>query len=184
MQSPQEKAAHLINILLTQGKADYIGEPVSQLEHAIQAAQLAERVGETDEVIIAALFHDIGHMIESEETMGGYGNADHEGLGAEYLKNLGFSNTVCNLVRGHVQAKRYLTYKHPSYYDKLSDASKQTLEYQGGRMTEAEADAFEKDPLFDKHLKMRAWDEQAKLENQPLPDMAKYKQLCIKLLSN
>lgn len=178
-----QKTEQLFNILLTQGQADYIGEPVSQLEHAVQAAQLAQRVNAPDEVVIAALFHDIGHMIESAETMGGYGNADHEGLGAEYMKNLGFSDTVCNLVRGHVQAKRYLTYKHPSYYDKLSEASKQTLEYQGGRMTETEALAFEADPLFDWHLKMRAWDEQAKIEGQALPDFSKYKAMCIALLS-
>jgi phosphonate degradation associated HDIG domain protein len=181
--SAEEKANHLINIILTKGQADYIGEPVSQLEHAVQAAQLAERAGESDEVIVAALFHDIGHMIESAETMGGYGNADHEGLGAEYLKSLGFSDTVCSLVKGHVQAKRYLTYKHPSYYEKLSEASKQTLEYQGGRMTVDEAAAFEADPIFSLHLKMRAWDEQAKLENEPLPDMVKYKAMCIALLS-
>lgn len=181
--SPQETTEQLFNTLLTQGQADYIGEPVSQLEHAVQAAQLAERAGEKDEVIIAALFHDIGHMVESKETMGGYGNADHEGLGAEYMKSLGFSDTVCSLVRGHVQAKRYLTYKHPSYYDKLSEASKQTLEYQGGRMTETEAAAFEADPLFALHLKMRAWDEQAKLENEPLPDMTKYKEMVERLLS-
>lgn len=181
--SPQQATEQLFNTLLTQGQADYIGEPVSQLEHAVQAAQLAERVNAPDEVIIAALFHDIGHMVESPETMGGYGNADHEGLGAQYMKNLGFSNTVCNLVRGHVQAKRYLTYKHASYYNNLSEASKQTLEYQGGRMTEAEAAAFEADPLFDLHIKMRAWDEQAKLENQPLPDMEKYKAMCIALLT-
>jgi phosphonate degradation associated HDIG domain protein len=181
--SAEQKVEQLFKILLTQGQADYIGEPVSQLEHAVQAAQLAERVGASDEVVIAALFHDIGHMIESAETMGGYGNADHEGLGAEYMKNLGFSDTVCNLVRGHVQAKRYLTYKHPSYYEKLSEASKQTLEYQGGRMTETEATAFEADPLFDWHLKMRAWDEQAKLENQPLPDLTKYKEMAGRLLS-
>jgi phosphonate degradation associated HDIG domain protein len=180
--SAEEKANHLINIILTKGQADYIGEPVSQLEHAVQAAQLAERAGESDEVIVAALFHDIGHMIESAETMGGYGNADHEGLGAEYLKDLGFSDTVCSLVHGHVQAKRYLTYKHPAYYEKLSEASKQTLEYQGGRMTEVEAEEFEGELLFALHLKMRAWDEQAKLENEPLPDLEKYRDMCFRLL--
>lgn len=181
--SPQETINQLFNVLLTQGQADYIGEPVSQLEHAVQAAQLAERAGERDEVIIAALFHDIGHMVDSAETMGGYGNADHEGLGAEYLKGLGFSDTVCSLVKGHVQAKRYLTYKHPAYYEKLSEASKQTLEYQGGRMTADESAAFEADPLFALHLKMRAWDEQAKIEGQALPDMTKYKEMAERLLS-
>jgi 2-amino-1-hydroxyethylphosphonate dioxygenase (glycine-forming) len=179
----QEKTEQLFNILLTQGQADYIGEPVSQLEHAVQAAQLAQRVNAPDEVVIAALFHDIGHMLEGAETMGDYGNADHEALGAEYMKGLGFSDMVCSLVRGHVQAKRYLTYKHPAYYDKLTEASKQTLEYQGGRMTAEEATAFEADPLFDWHLKMRAWDEQAKIEGQVLPDFKEYKDISIKLLA-
>lgn len=179
----QEKTEQLFTLLLNQGQADYIGEPVSQLEHAVQAAQLAQRVNAPDEVVIAALFHDIGHMLEGAETMGDYGNADHEALGAEYMKGLGFGDIVCGLVRGHVKAKRYLTYKHPTYYEQLSEASKKTLEYQGGRMTVEEAAAFEADPLFDWHLKMRAWDEQAKQERQALPDMNIYKAICTALLS-
>lgn len=178
-----EKVEQLFGLLAAKGNADYIGEAISQIEHAVQAAQCAERVGAPDEVVIAALFHDIGHLLDEGEDMGGLGKHDHEGLGAQYMLNLGFSNTVAELIRGHVKGKRYLTYKYPSYYDKLSEASKGTLAYQGGPMTAEEATAFEADPLFDWHLKIRAWDEQAKEVGQSLPDMVHYKDICVRLLS-
>ena len=180
--TPEEKVNQLFAVLATKGQGDYIGEAISQIEHAVQAAQCAERVGAPDEVVIAALFHDIGHLLDEGEDMGDLGKHDHEVLGAQYMLDLGFSNTVAELIRGHVKGKRYLTYKHPGYYEKLSDASKGTLAYQGGPMTADEAAAFEADPLFDWHLKIRAWDEQAKLENQPLPNMELYKSICVKLL--
>src|SRR5215475_10589157 len=82
------------------GAADYIGEPVSQLEHMCQCAQLAEAEGYNDEVILAAFFHDIGHLCEHIMTvsyMNEYGVADHEKLGAEYLRRKGFSETIASL---------------------------------------------------------------------------------------
>jgi 2-amino-1-hydroxyethylphosphonate dioxygenase (glycine-forming) len=182
--SAYTKVDQLFNLLQSKGNADYIGESISQIEHAVQAAQCAERVNAPDEVVIAALFHDIGHLLDEGDDMGGLGKVDHEGLGANYMLSLGFSNTVAELIKGHVKGKRYLTYKYPSYYEKLSEASKGTLAYQGGPMTADEAAAFEADPLFDWHLKIRAWDEQAKEVGLPLPDMQHYKDICIKLLTN
>src|ERR1700748_2015675 len=114
------------------GDEDYIGEPVSQLEHMSQAAALAEAEGYDDEVILAAFFHDIGHLCAEEgeaESMDGMGNVDHEKLGADYLVNHGFSERIALMVQWHVIAKRYLTYKYPEYYNTLSDASKNTLEF-------------------------------------------------------
>src|ERR1700712_1213071 len=87
------------------GNEDYIGEPVSQLEHMSQAASLAQAEGFDDEVILAAFFHDIGHLCADEEdeteSMDGLGNVDHEQLGADYLLERGFSERVANLVQGH-----------------------------------------------------------------------------------
>jgi phosphonate degradation associated HDIG domain protein len=162
------------------GAEDYIGEPVSQVEHMTQAAQLAEREGYGPEVVLAALFHDLGHLCaftQAHERMAHFGVKRHERLGADFLRQRGFSETVARLVENHVQAKRYLTFKHPEYYAALSEASRNTLVFQGGPMTEAEAATFEGDPLFEVSIKMRTWDEQAKEVNQPVPDLAVYREL-------
>jgi len=156
------------------GAAEYAGEKVSQLEHMCQAAQFAMQEGHDDEVVLAAFMHDVGHLLpihNESESMEGYGMMDHEKLGAQYLRRVGFSDRMCKLIASHVNAKRYLTFKYPEYYNQLSGASKKTLEYQGGSMEEAEAKQFETDPLFDLYIKMRRWDEAAKVEHQPMPDI-------------
>ena len=156
------------------GGEDYIGEPVSQLEHMSQAAQLAVEQGYDDEVVLAAFFHDIGHicvMQNASNSMDGYGIKRHEKVGADYLRSKGFPERIARLVESHVQAKRFLTYKYPEYYSSLSDASKKTLEFQGGRMEKDEADAFEADSLFETSILMRKWDELAKETNVPIIDL-------------
>lgn len=168
------------------GQEDYIGEPVSQIEHMSQSAQIAENEGHEEEVILAAFFHDIGHLCVTQgevQTMDGYGILSHEKIGADFLRNLGFPERIAKLVENHVQAKRYLTYRHPAYFEKLSEASRKTLEFQGGKMNEEEAVAFETDPLFELSLKMRTWDEMAKEENVPLPDLDKYILMANRVLS-
>jgi phosphonate degradation associated HDIG domain protein len=164
------------------GNEDYIGEPVSQLEHMSQAAALAEQEGYDDEVILAAFFHDIGHLCAEKgeaESMDGMGNVDHEKLGADYLLERGFSERLASLVHGHVLAKRYLTYKHPEYYDKLSDASKATLEFQGGRMSSKEAEAFELNPDAELIIRLRYWDDMAKEMNVPVGNVAHLMELAL-----
>src|SRR5579871_393429 len=161
------------------GGNEYAGEKVTQLEHMAQAAQLAEEQGYDEEVILAAFLHDIGHISEAakgDNEMVGFGIVDHEELGAEFLREKGFSKKIARLVESHVEAKRYLTIKEPGYYDQLSEASKKTLEYQGGPMTPEEAEAFEQYPLFPLIIQMRKWDEQAKIEQKPLPDLGHYRQ--------
>jgi phosphonate degradation associated HDIG domain protein len=156
------------------GADEYAGEKVSQLEHMCQAAQFAMEEGYDDEVVLAAFLHDVGHLLpinDESDSMDGYGMMDHEKVGADYLRQLGFSERMCKLIASHVNAKRYLTWKYPEYYEQLSGASKKTLEYQGGRMEEAEALKFEANPLFDLYIKMRRWDEAAKVEQQALPDI-------------
>jgi phosphonate degradation associated HDIG domain protein len=162
------------------GGEEYAGEKVSQLEHMGQAAQLAIKEGFDDEVILAAFLHDIGHLLpvhNENESMNSYGMMDHERVGAGYLMRLGFSERLCKLVASHVAAKRYLTFKDPGYYERLSEASKRTLEYQGGRMDATAAAAFEADELFELYIKMRFWDEAAKIEGLPLPDLALFRQM-------
>lgn len=166
------------------GDNDYIGEPVSQIEHMSQAAELAMAEGFDDEVVLAAFFHDIGHLCaEGGESMGGFGVVSHERLGADYLRRAGFSERLARLVEYHVQAKRYLTLREPGYYERLSEASRRTLEYQGGVMSAEEAVAFERDPLCKVSLRMRQWDERAKDMDVPVMDLDVLKRKVAGLLS-
>ena len=167
------------------GGSDYIGEPVSQIEHMSQAAELAMAEGYDDEVVLAAFFHDIGHICaaESAENMAGFGVVSHECLGADYLRRAGFSERMARLVEYHVQAKRYLTLKEPGYYERLSEASRRTLDYQGGVMTAEEAQVFERDPLCAISVRMRQWDEMAKEMNVPVIDLDFLKEKALRLLA-
>lgn len=157
-----------------QGDSEYYGENVSQYEHAAQAAILAKRQGYDEEVQIAAFLHDIGHLfpaLTEEELMEGYGRKDHESVAADWLRERGFSEKTAILVENHVNAKRYLTFIDEDYFEALSEASKQTLIFQGGRMTEIEAKEFEQNPYFELIIKMRRWDEAAKVEAMKLPTL-------------
>lgn len=168
------------------GSSDYIGEPVSQIEHMCQAAELARAEGHDEEVVLAAFFHDIGHLCEHVmpvELMDGLGVVDHEGVGERYLLERGFSERIARLVRSHVEAKRYLTARNFDYFQRLSDASRQTLALQGGRMSPEEADAFEQSPDFPLYIRMRHWDDLAKEPGLPLPDLSIYRDMAIKHLS-
>lgn len=154
---------HVMSLLQDGAGNDYIGEPVSQLDHALQAAQLAVNAGASESMILAALLHDVGHNCDpNAEPMPGLGIARHEQVGADYLSSLGFRSEISTLVASHVSAKRYLATTTPGYLGKLSDASLQTLEWQGGAMTDEECRAFEASPIFKNSLQLRAWDEAAK----------------------
>jgi phosphonate degradation associated HDIG domain protein len=181
---PEQRIAEVFGLYERFGDSDYIGEPVSQLEHMSQAAQRAMAEGFDDEVVLAAFFHDIGHIcVQDAENMGGFGVVSHERLGADYLRRAGFSERLARLVEYHVQAKRYLTFKEPGYYERLSQASRRTLEYQGGVMSAEEARAFEQDPLCAVSLRLRHWDEQAKELWVPVMDLQVLKDKAVRLLN-
>ena len=167
------------------GSNEYAGEKISQLEHMVQAAQLAKEGGYDDEIVLAAFLHDIGHICAANyitEDMNGFGVMNHEKIGANFLRKRGFGERIARLVENHVSAKRYLTFKYPEYYEGLSDASKKTLEFQGGRMNYDEAMLFEQDELFEEFIAMRRWDELAKEENFPLQPLDHFKDLMINYL--
>jgi len=113
-----------------------------------------------------------------------YGRKDHESVAAYWLRERGFSEKTAVLVENHVNAKRYLTYTDKDYYDALSEASKQTLIFQGGRMTEKEAKEFEQNPYFELIIKMRRWDEAAKVEAMKLPTLDHFMDIIDIHLSN
>jgi phosphonate degradation associated HDIG domain protein len=178
-------ADEIFDLYLQHGQSDYIGEPVSQLEHMLQSAQIAEKEGYDGDFVLAAFFHDIGHLCEHirpAEKMEDVGVVDHETIGMMYLLGKGFSRRVAKLVGGHVEAKRYLSKRDSGYYDRLSDASRKTLEFQGGPMSEEEALAFESDPLFHEHIRMRLIDDAAKSKGKPVPDLDKYWNMAVEHL--
>jgi len=161
---PKDVANEIIDLMTRAGGARYFGEAVSQLEHAEQCAWRAREAGADEELVLAALLHDIGHLLESEfaERDERVGVINHDDLGAAWLLERGFSRRFARLVGGHVDAKRYLTATNPAYLERLSPASRETLRLQGGPMTAEEAGAFALDPDHGDMLRLRAWDEMAK----------------------
>jgi len=139
------------------------GEGVSQRAHALQAAALAERSGCDSAMVTAALLHDIGHLLDKrgEEAAARGIDTKHEVIGAGWLARH-FGEPVCEPIRLHVAAKRYLCAVEPGYYERLSSASKLSISLQGGPMTEAEAAAFVAQPYAAEAVQLRRWDEAAK----------------------
>lgn len=175
--SPDHPADTLLAYLDDASERGYIGEPISQLEHALQCADAAQRAGAEQEVVLAALFHDLGHLLAQDaEQMGGYGVVAHESVGAQRLLDAGCSARMANLVRRHVDAKRYLCATRPAYAARLSDASRQTLQWQGGPMSPAEVDEFERLPDRRAVLALRTWDEVAKDPDASPPPLSTYRE--------
>jgi len=171
LSTPDAITDYLISLLEERGTGDYIGESISQLEHSLQCAHYGLQAGSPDETIIAALFHDIGQFLPVEETRDvsmaignkSVGRVSHEKIGEEYLRRLGFAESVCRLVGSHVSAKRYLTAVDSSYYYGLSDASKNSLAFQGGPFKGKQLESFESDPMKDDMVKVRRWDDMSKV---------------------
>lgn len=183
-QSVDARVEELLRVLQQSAELDYIGEPISQLEHALQCAFFAQRAGADRSLILGALLHDIGHLIDDEApTMDALGVVDHEHLGASYLASLGFSNEVTTVVANHVEAKRYLCWRSETYFERLSDASRGTLRWQGGPMTERQASLFESGPHFKAILAVRQWDEMGKDPELVVPDLSHYEPMIRKHLS-
>jgi len=154
------------------GGQRYGTEEVTQLEHALQAAQLAQQSGATSAHIAAALLHDIGHLLKEPQLSAGEHSKNlddqHEIRGERWLRRH-FVDDVCAAVRMHVSAKRYLSTIDPSYPDQLSPTSYQSFLDQGGLMSDDERDAFAADPHCEAAITLRRWDDQAKIVNLSTP---------------
>ncbi|MFN3628988.1 MAG: HD domain-containing protein [Casimicrobiaceae bacterium] len=156
-------------VLLARGGERYTGEPVSHLEHALQCADFAERAGGAEPLVVAALLHDIGHLLSHfSGTPSAAGIDDrHELLGAACLDPL-FGAEVSEPVRLHVAAKRYLA-ADPAYWRALSEDSLRSLALQGGEMSVEERTAFEQSPHAAAALRLRRWDDAAKRPGRATP---------------
>lgn len=162
----------IIDILLTKGNAQYGTEAVSQLEHALQCACLAETNDSSPELITASLLHDFGHLVHNlGEDAAEKGIDDrHEYRALGYLKTI-FGDAVTEPIRMHVNAKRYLCAVNQDYWDSLSPASKTSLELQGGIFSEAEATEFINHLYAVDAVRLRIWDDLAKVEALVTPEL-------------
>ena len=153
------------------GDEEYLGEPVTMAQHMLQGATIAEQNGMDDEIVVAALLHDIGHFTSEFGTFSMEDTEDrfHEEAGAKVLERF-FPSVITDCVRYHVAAKRYLCATKPSYFDRLSDASIHSLNLQGGPMSDDEVAEFEKNPNLAKIIQVRYLDEAGKHPDMETPD--------------
>ena len=166
----------LLNLLEKKGSnIQYGNENVTQLEHALQCAELAENNNFSKEIITAALLHDIGHLLyDGEDPIHDGKDGYHENLGADYLSSY-YSEAVTRPIRAHVACKRYLSSVEDGYYDALSEASKISLKAQGGPFTNDEAEAFIVKPHMKEAVELRRLDDQAKILNKKTPNTAHFR---------
>ena len=154
----------IADIFERRGAESYLGEPVTMSEHMLQGAWLAEQDGAPEELVAAALLHDIGHYTSE---FGTYSPDDvedkhHDEAGGEVLAPF-FPPVIVECVRLHVSAKRYLCATDPTYFAKLSPASVHTLSLQGGPMSAEEVAEFRRNPFHDEAVRVRIWDEGGKV---------------------
>jgi [1-hydroxy-2-(trimethylamino)ethyl]phosphonate dioxygenase len=166
----------ILELFATRGAAAYHGEAVSQEEHALQAAELAEREGAPNALIVAALLHDIGHLLDGQDEDLAVRGVDgrHEEAACAWLSRH-FGSDVTEPIRLHVAAKRYLCAVDPSYLAGLSPASQLSLKLQGGPMTPAEVAEFEGNAFFRDAVRLRFWDDTAKVPGLAVPGPSHYR---------
>jgi len=167
----------VFGLLAAGGSEAYFGEPVTQLEHALQAAWFVKRKGGAEALVAAALLHDVGHLLhaEGEEAADRGIDTQHEELGAQALAGH-LPDAVLDPIHLHVAAKRYLCFANERYVAQLSPASKQSLALQGGPMTKEEAEAFLALPHAQDAVALRHADDAAKVSNLEVPALESYRE--------
>ncbi|MCC8394556.1 HD domain-containing protein [Paraburkholderia sp. MMS20-SJTR3] len=157
------------------GQLAYSGEPVTQLEHALQSGALAEAEGASDELVAAAFLHDLGHLLNQQgDTPTQRGIDDlHQYYALPFLRPM-LPDAVLEPIRLHVDAKRCLCAIDASYFGQLSADSVRSLQLQGGIFSSEEADAFLRKPYAEDALRLRRWDDRAKKQDRITPDLGHY----------
>jgi [1-hydroxy-2-(trimethylamino)ethyl]phosphonate dioxygenase len=175
-------AADIIASSRARGAQGYYGEPVSMTEHGLQAAHFAQAAGAAPPLVLAALLHDIGHLLEAvpELIEDWRVDAHHERLGARWLARA-FGDEICEPVRLHVPAKRYLCATDAGYFEHLSAASVHTLKLQGGPMAAHELAQFERERYWREAVQVRQWDDQGKVAGLVTAPLEAYAQLIERL---
>lgn len=175
--------AFLADIFARRGGESYMGEPVTMSEHMLQSAALAEKAGAPESLIAASLLHDIGHYTSEfpEESLEQGQDNYHETAGAEVLAAF-FPKSVCEPIQLHVAAKRYLCATNPDYFNRLSPASVNSLNVQGGPMTEPEVAEFQTHEYYRDALRLRVWDDEGKVPGARIHSFDEYRPLLSRLL--
>ncbi|KVR07919.1 phosphohydrolase [Burkholderia ubonensis] len=160
------------------GHVAYSGEPVTQLEHALQSGLLAEEAGADDALVAAAFLHDLGHLLNRQgETPSARGIDDlHQYYVLPFLRPL-LPDAVLEPIRLHVDAKRCLCRTDAGYFESLSPDSVRSLALQGGVFSEEEAAAFLRRLFAEDALRLRRWDDMAKAEGRATPDLDHYMEI-------
>jgi phosphonate degradation associated HDIG domain protein len=171
-------AEELWSIYSSRGAEEYFGEAVTTLEHSLQAAHFAQESGAPEALIVAALLHDIGHLIDSapSDLADWHGDAHHEVSGSAWLAQR-FGPSVSEPVRLHVPAKRYLCATDAGYSAQLSKASVRTLALQGGAMSATEIEVFRLEPYHRDAIELRRFDDRGKVAGLRTADFAHYRGL-------
>jgi phosphonate degradation associated HDIG domain protein len=157
------------------GDREYAGEPVSQLEHALQSAALADAEGASEELVAAALLHDLGHLVNDlGETPTARGLDDGHQYAALKLLRGALPPSVLEPIRLHVDAKRYLCATDPDYLALLSPDSVRSLALQGGVFDAEAARRFDAQPFAADAVRVRLWDDRAKAAGAATPPLAHY----------
>ena len=159
------------------GGEQYSGEPVTQLQHALQTAALGEAEGASDALVTAALLHDLGHLLHDlGDTPSLHGVDDvHQYRALPFLRGL-FDDAVLNAIKLHVDAKRYLCATRPGYHDSLSADSQRSLLLQGGIFSYREAESFIAQPGAEAAVSLRLWDDLAKDAGKVTPPLTHFMQ--------
>ena len=172
--------------LYTRHGREHYDEDLSQLDHALQTAALARAAGAPDELVAAALLHDVGHLLDlargatSTSAASRTDDLAHEAVGARYLAGL-FPPSVTGPIALHVRAKRYRCAVDPAYHDGLSTGSRRSLVLQGGPMSADEARAFEQHPAGPDALSLRDWDDGGKLDGLAVAPLEQHHDLLRRL---
>jgi [1-hydroxy-2-(trimethylamino)ethyl]phosphonate dioxygenase len=171
-------AAEILAIYGARGAGAYFGERVSVSEHMLQAAWFAQNEAAPSPLVLAALLHDIGHLLAQvpEDIADWTSDAQHELIGAEWLAQR-FGPGISEPVRLHVPAKRYLCATDARYFARLSEASVHTLKLQGGPMSAPEVAHFESERYFRDAVRVRRWDDQGKVAGLRTPPLEDYLEL-------
>jgi phosphonate degradation associated HDIG domain protein len=157
------------------GSAQYSGEPVTQLEHALQTAHFAEQSEASDALVTACLLHDLGHLLNEQgdtPTLRGIDDT-HQYFALPFLRGL-FPDAVLDAIKLHVDAKRYLCHADQGYHEKLSADSRRSLALQGGVFDAGQAAAFLALPGAHDAVQLRLWDDLAKQADLATPPLVHF----------
>ena len=179
--TPQAVAAsdlidYIFDLFATRGAAEYMGEAVSMKAHMEQTAACAVAAAAPDHLVLAALLHDLGHFI-GEHPIDALENGidnNHEAIGADFLARF-YPVEITEPIRLHVAAKRYLCAVDDEYFGRLSPASVQSLEVQGGPMSAAEVAAFERNPHHRDAVQVRRFDDDGKIDGLTIEPVTAYR---------